>query len=95
MTERSTTVRDKHRKILRAQGGPCGLCRKAIDYDLPHSHPMSFQAHHVIPLNRGGQDVLENKVSSHRTCNRRQSDRLPGEERASDVKLPLITSRDW
>ena len=32
-------------------------------------HPDRFEADHIVPLMRGGQDVLSNKQATHRRCN--------------------------
>ncbi|MEU4772954.1 HNH endonuclease [Micromonospora sp. NPDC023644] len=41
-------------------------------------HPMSYVVDHVIPVNRGGPDILANKQAAHRMCNRAKSDRTDG-----------------
>lgn len=89
---RNTTTRDRHRKIIREGEPPCGICGLDIDYSLPHLDPGEYVVDHIVPLNKGGLDVLENKQAAHRACNRAKSDRLPGESVAA---LPLTTSRAW
>lgn len=32
-------------------------------------HPMRFEADHIVPLMRGGEDKLTNKQATHRKCN--------------------------
>ena len=91
---RSTTTRDRHRRLIARDQPPCGICGRTINYSLPHLDPESFTIHHVIPIARGGRDVLHNDdgspqiVAAHRRCNLDQADRLPGEERAS--KTPPV-----
>lgn len=94
MTTRSTTLRDRHRAIIRRGKPPCHLCGDAIDYQLPYLHPMEFTVDHVIPLARGGSDTLENKAPAHRSCNRAKSDKLKGESKRRAVpRLKVV--RQW
>lgn len=98
-TGRSTTVRDRDRRAIARTKPPCGIyllhgpsedeCR--IDYSLPHTDPWSFVVDHVIPLNKGGSDTLDNKQAAHRDCNRAKSDKL-AEETGPRV---FVTSRTW
>src|SRR5690606_10654019 len=77
-TWRSTTVRDRHRRIIAQSKPPCGICGGAIDYNLPYFHPESFVVDHMIPLKAGGKDTLDNKQAAHRACNRAKSDKIDG-----------------
>jgi len=77
-TWRSTTVRDRHRRIIAQSKPPCGICGGAIDYNLPYFHPESFVVDHIIPLKAGGKDTLDNKQAAHRACNRAKSDKTDG-----------------
>ncbi|GAA2071871.1 HNH endonuclease [Williamsia deligens] len=80
--KRSTSLRDKHRAIIARGRPPCAypLCLfpgEPIDYDADKDDPRAFQADHIIPLDRGGPDTLENKAPFHRACNRHKSNHLP------------------
>lgn len=90
-TGRSTTVRDRDRRAIARTKPPCGICEQPIDYDLPHLDPGAYVVDHVIPLNKGGLDVLENKQAAHRSCNRTKSDKLAGEP----GPRVFVTSRTW
>lgn len=90
-TGRSTTVRDRDRGAIRRTKPPCGICEQPIDYDLPHLDPMSYVVDHIIPLNKGGLDVLENKQAAHRSCNRTKSDKLADEQ----GPRVFVTDRTW
>lgn len=98
---RNTTTRDRHRAVIRRDRPPCHLCHEDIDYSLRSPHPMSFEVDHVIPLDRGGSDDLDNKAASHRLCNRRKSNHL-AEELAAEVEAAeqagprvFVTARTW
>lgn len=38
-------------------------------------HPDRFEADHIVPLMRGGDDILSNKQATHRRCNSRKRGR--------------------
>lgn len=76
---RSTTVRDRDRRAIARLKPDCGICAEPIDYTLPHTDPRSFVSDHIIPLAKGGEDVLSNKQAAHRDCNRAKSDKLAEE----------------
>lgn len=91
MTARSTTTRDRDRAYIRRTKPPCGICEGEIDYSLRHPHPRSFVVDHILPLNKGGTDTLDNKQAAHRDCNRTKSDKT------SDELAPrsFVTTRTW
>ncbi len=88
---RSTTTRDRDRSVIRRTKPPCAICGSEIDYTLRSPDPKSFVVDHIIPIARGGPDILENKQAAHRDCNRTKSDKLP------DDFLPrtFVTTRTW
>lgn len=92
---RSTTMRDKHRAIIGRQRPPCHICDQPIDYSLPHLDPGEFVVDHVMPLARGGLDVIENKAAAHRSCNRKKSDKVDGDAVKLTPPIDLVTSRTW
>jgi len=92
-TGRNTTVRDKHRAAIRRTKPPCHICKGEIDYALRTPHPDSFEVDHVVPLNQGGADTLDNKAAAHRRCNRAKSDKL--DSAAEPVPVSFETSRCW
>ena len=90
---RSTTIRDRHRKQI-ARGKPdCGICHEPIDYTITdHLDPMAYVVDHIIPLNKGGTDTIDNKTAAHRSCNRSKSDHMPHEHTPGRI---FETSRTW
>lgn len=91
-TQRSTTLRDKHRRIIAADEPPCHWCQGHIDYVAHHLDPKAFQIDHVVPLDAGGPDTLDNLVASHRACNRAKSNK-PAATTTSGVDF--VTARTW
>lgn len=89
-TSRNTTTRDRHRKIIAQDQPPCHWCHQPIDYQAHHHNPLAYQIDHVVPLNRGGPDTLDNLVPSHRACNRTKSDRI-----IHNTGVDYITERNW
>lgn len=79
---RNGARRRKLRARLKAQGLPCALCGKPIDYTLPARHPMSFEVDEIVPVSRyreGGYSSPEqcaldpsNLRPAHRICNQRR-----------------------
>ena len=90
---RNTTTRDRHRRTLARNKPPCGICGHEIDYELPYLHPLSYVVDHIIPINKGGEDVIENKQAAHRACNRAKSDNLIEEQKP--VIRRFVTHRKW
>lgn len=89
-TPRNTTTRDRHRATLSRGHPPCGICGHPIDYTLRTPHPDSYEVDHVIPLDKGGTDTLDNKQPAHRACNRAKWNKL-----AADPTLTWATDRQW
>lgn len=90
MTARNTTTRDKHRATIAQDEPPCHWCHEPIDYRAHHLDPRAFQVDHVHPIAQGGPDTLDNKVPSHRKCNRAKSDKVnyqPG--------VTFVSDRRW
>ena len=87
---RDTTTRDRHRQAIARKKPPCALCGKAIDYSLRYPDPMSFVVDHIIPVDAGGPDTIENKQAAHRSCNRTKSNRVGDTETRN-----FVTLRAW
>lgn len=47
--------------------GRCYLCKGLLDRD-----PRAWQIEHVIPIDKGGPDILSNVMPAHRLCNQRK-----------------------
>lgn len=101
MTRRNTARRDKHRDLIRRgkhpsyphPEPPCHLCGQPIDYQAHHLDPLSFSVDHVVPLNAGGPDTLDNTAPAHRKCNRDKSDKPPDNWQRPGVTY--VTERIW
>lgn len=70
-----TAGSDRDRRRLRRPGAACHICGQPIDLELPYLDPGEFVIDHVVPLAKGGPDVLGNKAPAHRSCNRSKSDK--------------------
>ena len=98
--------RTKLRNRVAAEGAPCHLCGKAIDYSLPAGDPMSFELDEIIPVSRGGDPLdRENVAPAHRICNQMRGARplsrprklveADGVERFEPEGIGLPTSQEW
>jgi 5-methylcytosine-specific restriction endonuclease McrA len=85
---RSTTLRDRHRRIIGKDEPPCGVCHEPINYHAHHLDPLSFTIDHITPVNRGGPDTLDNLQAAHRKCNRDKSDKVA-------AGVDFVTDRSW
>ncbi|MGC5249455.1 HNH endonuclease [Gordonia sp. DT219] len=91
---RNTTIRDRHRKQIARSKPPCGICGNEIDYGITdHLDPMAYVVDHIIPLNAGGSDTVDNKQAAHRSCNRTKSDHLPDQH--TPAGRVFETTRRW
>lgn len=88
---RDTTTRDRHRAVIRRLKPPCALCGQEIDYSLHYLDPMAYVVDHIVPLDRGGPDTLDNKQAAHRTCNRAKWNTMPDDF----APRTFVTERTW
>lgn len=87
-------ARRKVRAWLKAQGRPCAICGRAIDYELPAGDPMSFEVDEIVPVSRGGSPIDPGNVQpAHRICNQRKGNRMGGDAGARG--LAVRRSREW
>ncbi len=87
-------ARRKVRAWLKAQGLPCAICGRPIDYELPAGDPWSFEVDEIVPVSRGGSPIdPANVQAAHRICNQKKGNRMGGE----DERPPLVCrrSREW
>lgn len=56
--------------------GLCYICEELINTDYPPRHRMSITIHHVLPLTKGGNDLKDNVVIAHYSCNSRLGNRV-------------------
>lgn len=102
--------RRKLRAWLRAQRRPCWICRAfgrngAIDYELPHNHPLAFEVDELDPVSLGGDPLDRNNVdASHRRCNQWRGNKTVAEvkriaakarQRNAGYQATGSTSRAW
>ena len=91
--------RTRLRARVAAEGRPCHLCGKEIDYSLPAGHPMAYELDELVPVSLGGDPYdYANVAPAHRTCNQRRGNRplaQGGPGGADLLSLPLPVSQDW
>ena len=101
-------LRRKQQARLRAQGGPCGICRGRlgpIDYDTPSdaAHPLSFVIDEIKPVSRwrefgydspeaAARDV-ENLQAAHWGCNAAKSNKIFSP--SSPVRRVMVSDGEW
>lgn len=91
-----------------AEGRPCAICGKPIDYSLDwwvdpkdgkrKRHPLSAEVDEIIPISRGGSPIeYENLQMAHRICNQRRGNKPMESIKGKQEEKPggLVTSRAW
>jgi 5-methylcytosine-specific restriction endonuclease McrA len=58
-------------------GGYCIVCNESIDKTVKFPSPMSFTIHHLIPISKGGADILNNVAPAHFRCNVMVGSKIP------------------
>jgi len=66
---RSDVLRKKHRRIIAQSKPACHICGHTIDYALRYPDPMCFVVDHLVPIAKGGSDLIDNKAAAHHACN--------------------------
>ncbi len=62
--------------IMKKTGGLCGICGKQIDLSISLPRAEIFSFDHIIPLSKGGSDLIENIQPAHFSCNCSKSNRM-------------------
>lgn len=90
-------ARRKVRSWLKAQGLPCALCGRPIDYSLPARDPWSFEVDEIVPVSLGGSPYDKGNVQpAHRICNEKRSNMTMEQLRGRGSRSqPCRTSRRW
>ena len=101
--------RRKCRARFKAQGAPCAICGRPIDYEAPSdsAHPLSFVIDEIIPISRAaayGYDSpaaaaldLSNLQPAHWVCNSKKSNKINLGGTTGQPTAPVITlpDGDW
>lgn len=59
-------------QLIATYGTDCYICNEAIDFDAPKKglgSEKSFWPDHIIPMSKGGDNVIANVRPCHRKCN--------------------------
>lgn len=64
--------------ILERWGTICYLCNIEIDLEAPRNgtNPLGLHLDHVIPIKKGGADIIDNVKPTHAGCNLAKSDKM-------------------
>ncbi len=86
-------------EIVTAYGDNCYLCKKPIDFNAPTrvgvpGWEFSFHPDHVIPLSKGGPNILENIRPSHAQCNIRKGSSLGNPNLPENLKQIIEAVKD-
>lgn len=88
-------ARRKVRLYWKAQQLPCAICGRAIDYELPAGHPMSFEVDEILPYALGGSPYsIDNTQPAHRICNEQKGKKLGFTAKQPEAKA-ITNSRRW
>jgi 5-methylcytosine-specific restriction endonuclease McrA len=88
----------KNRAWLKAQGLPCALCGRPIDYTLGYRDPWAFEVDHIDPCAKGGALYdRANLQPAHRSCNQQKSDKRKASRKLTKPakRVQPATSREW
>lgn len=78
LTKKIIRRREWNRKVLlNKYNGICAHCGEQVN--LIHDHPKSATIDHVVPLSRGGLDVISNMQLLCYECNQMKGNDLEGE----------------
>lgn len=55
--------------VYERDGGICCLCDEHVDITIRWPDPLSFSIDHIIPVSKGGADMLNNVQTAHLCCN--------------------------
>ena len=68
----STLTVDEWRRVVEGQNFICHLCGYETILDL--KSPLRLSLDHIIPMSRGGENVMGNVLPAHRRCNQSRLD---------------------
>lgn len=54
----------------------CQICKKKVDFNLPHTSPMYKNYDHIYPISKGGDHKHYNIQLTHSICNRTKGNRI-------------------
>ncbi len=76
--QKNSVPSEKYTKedILAAWGTDCHLCNKPIDLTASRRSKFGLQLDHVMPISKGGHDVIANVKPSHALCNQSKKNKI-------------------
>ena len=83
----------KRRALRRRDGDRCMICGGGLNFDATHQgHPEFPTIDHIVPLNSGGSNRLENLRLAHRLCNNERNN-IPGDTLPLELVKKLNSKR--
>lgn len=68
----------KAEAVFKRDAWRCGLCGKRTSRTYSHRDPLSPVVDHIVPLAKGGADILSNVQCAHAICNSVKGDGVFG-----------------
>lgn len=62
-------------QVLEKTNGKCALCGEMIDLSVEFPNPLCFTYDHILPVSKGGSNLLENVQAAHFGCNSHKRDK--------------------
>ena len=88
-------LREDLRRRVFAMSDVCAICGRPVDKTLPGGHPLAPELDEIVPVSRGGSPFdIDNLQLTHRICNERKSNKMPGDELPENLN-PTPNSRAW
>lgn len=66
--------------------GVCGICGLNIPENAESKSPLFFTVDHIVPLSKGGNDVLDNLQAAHFLCNCTKQDLVLAEDKMLNLR---------
>lgn len=79
--KKSIVIKYSEQDVLNIYGTDCYLCKNKIDLSASRKQgfgkwEMGLHIDHVIPISKGGGDIIENVRPSHALCNLKKNDKI-------------------
>lgn len=94
--KRNRELRNAVRRKVLAVYDTCAICGRPVDKTLPQYDPMAPEVDEIIPVSRGGSPYdFDNLQLTHRYCNEKKGNRMPGDIDLKKTANPIPQSTNW